>query len=200
MPTLSTSPLTVLGAANLMLDNARLGKADSLQAKDTNEDLRGALSDLADTSQAIQLEGWRFNTISNLTIDPETDGTIIVPSNFHSVQMAGSSTSKDFTLRGRDGVMFLFDTTKNTFTIGSPVTVNAIRVDDFEDLPPLLRRYITYAATLGFCARKVPNGSPLRLKQSDLEKAKSRWEEADGWEDNRTLKDTSPHFHKFGRR
>ena len=200
MPTLSTSPLTLLDAVNLLLANARLGKADSLQAKDTNEDLRDALTELEDASRIIQLQGWRFNTVSALVIDPETDGTIIIPPNFHKVRMAGPSRSRDLTLRGRDGTMLLYDIRGNTFVIGEAVTLDAIRVDAFEDLPPALRQFAAYRAVFEFCARKTPNGTPLRLKQSDLEAAEAAWIETDAWEDDRALPDTSPHFNAFRRR
>ena len=200
MPTLSTSPLTVLAAVNLMLRNASLGKADSLQAQDTNEDLRDCLRELEDVSKTIQVRGWRFNTLSGYTVDPNTDGTITIPPNFHAVRMAGTSTAKDYTLRGRDGSLLLYDTKANTFAIGSSVCLDAIRVDDFEDLPPILRTFVAYTAAFQFAARKSAASTSLRINEADVRRAEADWEATDGWEDDRDLSGTSPHFAKFRRR
>ena len=87
-------------------------------------------------STQIQKRGWWFNKDYNLTLTPDSNGKILIPSTTLSIDPTDSNSP--LVQRGS----FLYDTTAHTFNIGESVSVNLITELAIDELPESAGQYI----------------------------------------------------------
>lgn len=164
---MTLAPYTKLEAINELLD--AIGEAPVNSVTDTGLiEADQALARLDKTSRAVQTRGWVWNTLKNYTLEPDTDGNIILPTSTVEVDTVGRSQHKDLVRRGNK----LYDRDNNTFNIGASVYVDITLFLDFEDLPEAARNYITMRAARKFQQRVF--GS-VELSQFDREDEQTAW-------------------------
>lgn len=161
------TPTTKLEAINELLNAIGESPVNSVDNTGLVEaDLASARID--NVSRQVQKTGWHWNTLKNYTIDPDTNGYIILPASTVKVDTVGASFSRDLVQRGNR----LYDRDKNTFVIGKPVQVDITILLDFEELPEAARDFITMKSARKFQQRQF--GS-VELASFDREDEQQAW-------------------------
>lgn len=195
--TTPTSPLTLLDAVNVLLRSVGLAPIASLQQADSNDAAAKALDTINDTVREAQGEEWEYNQEREYAIDPgEDDGTITLPTNAYSVQMAGSTMGLDLVQRGNQ----LYDRQNHTFDIGQTVYVNLVLAFPFETIPPAIRWYFVVKAARRWATSRVPTSASYQFTKVDEDEALRRALEEDSRVANRTLSEQNSHFQRMRRR
>ena len=122
---------------------------------------------LDNVSRAVQSRGWIFNTDLDVTMKPNNERKIPIPSDIIRVDTTTRIRERDEDIVERGN--FLYDRKRNTpfFDEGSTVKVDQIKLLKFTDLPEPARRYITIRASRIFHDRVVGSGDLHRFYQED---------------------------------
>lgn len=174
---------TQLEAVNSMLGH--IGESPVNSISDTAAvpvSVSVAIAALNEVSKDVQSEGWHFNTETDVKYSP-TGGAITVPADI--IQFDPIDTSLDIVQRGAT----LFDRKNNTTTFTSDLTVNQMRLLDWDSLPEVARRYITLKASRVFQGRIIGSRELESLIARDEYVARANLLEADGSTSDRTIFD-----------
>lgn len=224
MPQLSdyTVPITALQAVNLILEAIGQARVPSLTGP--NDDASTAVARLGESSVETQAEGWAYNTDDDITLDPGSDGTIVLPANTLRVRQVwaglaipgpiwpggenpapGGVLPSGPALVMTSGVPYgsrlvfrqgkLYDRRKHTFVIGCPVRVDLTTCLEFEDLPQAARWYIAVKAARRMVAGSLVSGTAYQFTKADEDQARVRMEqEEDTAESLDDMGMTNPHI------
>ena len=165
---------TQLEAVNSMLGH--IGESPVNSISDTSAvpvSVSVAIAALNEVSKDVQSEGWHFNTETGVKYSP-VGGSITVPADI--IQFDPIDTSLDIVQRGAT----LFDRKNNTTTFTSDLTVNQMRLLDWDSLPEVARRYITLKASRVFQGRIIGSRELEALIARDEYVARANLLEADG--------------------
>jgi hypothetical protein len=174
---------TQLEAVNSMLGH--IGESPVNSISDTAAvpvSVSVAVAALNEVSKDVQSEGWHFNTETGVKYSP-TGGSITVPADI--IQFDPIDTSLDIVQRGAT----LFDRKNNTTTFTSDLTVNQMRLLDWDSLPEVARRYIILKASRVFQGRIIGSRELESLIARDEYVARANLLEADGSTSDRTIFD-----------
>lgn len=160
------SRTTELEAVNVMLSLLGESPVNTLQPP-YGVDVADSRNRLLEMTKTVLAEGWAFNTESEYTLTPNSDGNIVVPSNLVSVD-ADNETSVDIVLRGEK----LYDRKNKTFVFTRPLKCEVMWYFPFDELPECARLYIMIKAARAFQARFV--GSAEQHKFSELDETRAR--------------------------
>lgn len=137
------TPSNELDAVNEILSSVGSSPVNSLE-DDLNVDVLNAKRILSAVSTEVQSRGYRFNTLNNIYLTPDSD-TGLVPF-AHDYTRVFSSGYK---LVNRSGYFFDLETDTNEFPEGLTVT-ELVKKLPFEELPVVFRKYITVKAARTF--------------------------------------------------
>lgn len=174
---------TQLEAVNSMLGH--IGESPVNSISDTAAvpvSVSVAIAALNEVSKDVQSEGWHFNTETGVKYSP-VGGYITVPADI--IQFDPIDTSLDIVQRGAT----LFDRKNNTTTFTSDLTVNQMRLLDWDSLPEVARRYIILKASRVFQGRIIGSRELEALIARDEYVARANLLEADGSTSDRTIFD-----------
>jgi len=174
---------TQLEAVNSMLGH--IGESPVNSISDTSAvpvSVSVAIAALNEVSKDVQSEGWHFNTETDVKYSP-VGGSITVPADI--IQFDPIDTSLDIVQRGAT----LFDRKNNTTTFTSDLTVNQMRLLDWDSLPEVARRYITLKASRVFQGRIIGSRELEALIARDEYVARANLLESDGSTSDRTIFD-----------
>ena len=167
MAFISTNPITELEAVNMML--AAIGEAavSSLETVTTVE-VTQAKNLLSNINREVQQKGWHFNTEWDVSLSRNEDNRIPIGSNVLSIHVENELT----TIRGIEGVMYLYDLDNNTFiwtsNLDNAVTITLL---DFKNTPQSLRQYITAKASRVFQEEIVGQISAEQINRQEEQEA-----------------------------
>jgi hypothetical protein len=195
-PTLPLVPVTQLQAVNEMLRAVGRTEVSSLLTADMDQAAQGAFTALGTTSLEVQSRGWHFNTEEAVPVEPDTEGTIRLPTDVLNSRVNDRSADKHVTLRGNR----MYDLERHTYVFDKPLYLDFIRVLDFEDLPHPVRWYVLVLAARKFAVGRIPDTNTFRFTKSLEDDALSAALQADQWSSNRTGEEMSPHLHRMRRR
>lgn len=187
------SRITSLDAVNLMLRNIGEDPVSSLgsTAKPTAQK---AVAMLAEESINVQSGGFNFCIERELTLQPNTDGEIPLPSNILSFQPVGRSQMM-VVQTGEDGK--LYDAEKSTYQFNSPVELAAVLGRPFDSLPQPVKWFIAMSASLRFANSENPGGASMRVTAQDVEQARIGMERFDRRLRKGGLRQHNPHFKRM---
>lgn len=121
---------------------------------------------LDNINREVQSIGWTFNTDLRLTLSPNTDGHIALPSNCMKVDT--TSVLRDYTTDIVERNRKLYDRVTNSFVFSKDIVVDMVILLAFDGLPEVARRYITLRAGRKYQENVI--GSPaLSELQADEE-------------------------------
>jgi hypothetical protein len=158
------TPLTELEAVNEILGSIGESPVNSLE-DNVSVDVVNALRILKSTSRNIQSMGWTCNTFEDVEMIPDSETKRI---RWSPLWITIKSSDKQYIKRGE----YLFNKTDNTYKFNSTIKLTVIMFEDFEDIPDVLRNYITAKAVRQFQSRYL---SAEELTQE------SRQNEAEAW-------------------
>lgn len=220
----ATTPLTLLQAVNQMLSAVGRGPVTSTDPNGAGEEAAKAIQTISDVSVQVQAEGWYFNEEIEYALVPNpVDGTIALPLNVLSVKRSTRSLSKQshpqsdrnrsFTMRGVNGVMYLYDLANQTYswiantdaiTVAQPLISGTLAVEmklayPFEDLPQAIRWYVMAKAGNIWGVGRVPDQETYRFTQAVVDDAYSKALQFDS-ESRDFVPEENPHFRSMRQR
>ena len=153
-----------LEAVNEML--AAIGEAPvNTLEKPTNTDVISCIRILNKVNRTEQSRDWSFNQIPQLTLNPDVF-TKKIPWSDVYLHLKGGTTI----YQNRKG--FVYDIQGQTDVFDSPITVEALLLLSFEEMPEVFKDYITAKASLEFQKRFLGDSG---LTQSLQEEFQERW-------------------------
>lgn len=170
MPALTSK----LDAVNMALEAVWESPVSSLEGAGTGSAPAMARRKLDETNLNVQSRGWAFNTEYGLTLTPDVNGSINVPSNTLTVDTIDEDASVDVVQRGTR----LYNRGDHTYQFTKAVKVMLVTALDFEELPQVARQYIALMAARSF-KEKWEHADPSAPTAEEAE-ALRNLEEAEG--------------------
>ena len=149
------SPITTLGTVS---------ETDGISAYD-NPEIAFIYNLLRDANVDTQAEGWHFNTEYNVKFSPDaTTKKIAIGNDVLSMDFHNNYTKRTHDLVRRNGYLYDKMSTKdNKDEFDSDIHLDIVKVYNFEDLPIVFRRFITYRASAAAATQLVANPNLARL-------------------------------------
>ncbi|MCG7628390.1 hypothetical protein MHM88_11280 [Epibacterium sp. MM17-32] len=186
------TPTTELEAVNQMLRGIGESPVSSL-IDDYGLDVPDATGTLSEISNAVQLEGWIFNTEYDYPLPVNVDGEIHVPSNALNVDFDWRTCGgSEPVVRGRR----VYDRKGHTYKLDRGLKAKIIFGLPFEELPEAARYYITYRACRKFQDTQAGSNDLHRFSEAD--ELRARWtfiEQHSDDQDLNMLRDTPEFSH-----
>lgn len=153
-------------AVNILLDIIGEMPVNHIEGS-TNADVIRARRNIAEASRSIQVKGWHFNTTNKVTMTPDVDGIVWLPSN--TVSFDATNPLEDLVVRGDK----VFDRATGSTTIARSITADLTIIVPFEDCPEPARQYITMVAGRRFTNRTAPDRLVYSFVKEDEDDAKA---------------------------
>ena len=150
---------TELSSVNAIL--AAIGTAPVTELDYANPEVSLAYNLLQECSIDVQSEGWVFNTENNYPFPPEQSGYIFVPANVLRLDISDGQVYRDCDVVKRNEQ--LYDKLNHTFEFKDTVMCDVTWYFDFEDLPTVFQRYITYKASGRAAAQMMMDAEQVKL-------------------------------------
>lgn len=169
---------TKLEAVNTLM--TAIGEAPVNSLTSGLVDAETAETILDSVSREVQSQGWNFNTDFERSFTPDTNKQIPIPSDILRIDMAERRTSElDVVARGSK----LYNRATNSFYFDSSisaVSMNAVVLLNFDELPESARRYVTIRSARIFQDRVVGSDTLHAFQQRDELQALVELKDADG--------------------
>ena len=162
---------TELSAVNSIL--GAIGQAPITQLKDpvtgaitnANPEIQFIYNLLKDASIDVQSEGWHFNKEEHVEFQVDsTTNKVTIPADVVKLDFHNNWHERTYNFVRRGG--FLYDKINHTdvFTdMADSIELDVIRLYNYEDLPPVFKRYITYRASRMAATQLVANPQLVQL-------------------------------------
>ncbi|MBL4702679.1 MAG: hypothetical protein JKX85_15650 [Phycisphaeraceae bacterium] len=134
-----------LAAVNKLLGIVNESPVATLDTEGS-DDAANAERILDRVSAVVQGEGWHANRETNVPLTPNVSSQIDLPDDYARIDSDGVSKSINVARRGK----LLYNITDHTLTFTSTVYCTVIKCLSFDDLTPLLKRYIVAMAAIEF--------------------------------------------------
>ena len=162
---------TELSAVNAILGS--IGQSPVSGIDFTNPEISFIYNILKEVNQDVQNEGWTFNLEYHIKENVNTsDNKIIISSDVIRIDMEDAwDRTRDFVRRkDSDGIWKMYDRVNHTFEFPDDdyFYVNVVRLLEFEDIPSVFQRYITYKAC-GRAAVQLVSNQQLQQMLSTFE-------------------------------
>ena len=171
MATTTIETDTELSAVNSIL--GAIGQAPITQLKDpttgvisnNNPEIQFIYNLLRDANVDVQSEGWHFNRERHVTFSKDTTTNKIAISNdIVKIDLPDNWSRRHYNFVRRGGYLYDKITHTDTFTdMGTTIELDVIRIYNYEDLPPVFKRYITYRASRMAATQLVANPQLVQL-------------------------------------
>ena len=110
----------------------------------------------------VQNEGWVFNREEEVPLAPDqTTKYIVWPTDALRIDVSGNKHDRTMNIVKRAGK--LYDKVSKKFEFEDTIKVDIIRVYDFEDIPSVFQRYITYRSSTRAATQLVSNPQLVQL-------------------------------------
>jgi len=160
---------TELSAVNSIL--GAIGQAPITTLNFDNPEISFIYNLLRDANVDTQAEGWHFNTEYHVMLTPDSvTKKITIGSEILSIDLHDDQAKRTCDLVRRNGV--LYDKINHTDQFIADVPVDIVRLYNFDDLPPVFQRYITYRASRVAATQLVAN--PQLVKLLGVQEAQAR--------------------------
>ena len=137
-----------------------------------NPEISFVVNILKEVNKDVQSTGWHFNTQYNVKRSPDSSKHFVIPTNAIAYDLHDNSfgdRTKDITRR--DGK--LFDLVANTDEFEGTHYFDIITLYNFEDVPPVIQRYIIARAAVKAAVQLVSNSDLVKLLKLEEEQAKA---------------------------
>ena len=171
MATTTIDTDTELSAVNAIL--GAIGQSPISQLKDpstgvisnNNPEIQFIYNLLRDANVDTQSEGWHFNRERHVTFNKDTTTNKIAISNdIVKIDLPDNWSRRHYNFVRRGGYLYDKITHTDTFTdMGTSIELDVIRIYNYEDLPPVFKRFITYRASRMAATQLVANPQLVQL-------------------------------------
>ena len=159
---------TELSAVNSIL--GAIGQSPISQLKDANGVIVNANPEiqfiynlLKDANVDVQAEGWHFNTEKHVPFHPDANGKIAIAGDILQLDVTEGWRDRHYDVVRKGG--FLYDKYDHTddFSDITEILLDVVKLYNFEDVPPVFRRFITYRASRQAAVQLVSNPGLVQL-------------------------------------
>ena len=150
---------TELSAVNSIL--GAIGQSPLTTLNFDNPEVAMIYNLLRDANVDTQAEGWHFNTEKHVKFAIDANGKIAIGNDILSMDLHENQAKRTHDLVRRAG--FLYDKIDHTDVFTDDLTLDVVRLYNFEDLPVIFRRYITYRASRVAATKLVANPNLVKL-------------------------------------
>ena len=150
---------TELSAVNSIL--GAIGQSPLTTLNFDNPEVAMIFNLLRDANVDTQAEGWHFNTEKHVKFAIDANGKIAIGNDILSMDLHENQAKRTHDLVRRAG--FLYDKIDHTDVFTDDLTLDVVRLYNFEDLPVIFRRYITYRASRVAATKLVANPQLVKL-------------------------------------
>ena len=188
---------TKLSAVNNIL--GAIGQAPLTELNFENPEVSFIFNLLRDANVDTQAEGWHFNTEKHVTYSPDANKHIVIGDDILSMDLHDNYTKRTSNLVRRNGR--LYDKINHTDEFDGDISLDVVRLYNFEDLPIVFRRFITYRASTAAATQLVANPNLVRLLANQAALARAALQEYEcnqgdhnmfGFPDNTTYQTYQP--------
>ena len=150
---------TELSAVNNIL--GAIGQSPITTLNFDNPEISFIFNLLRDANVDTQAEGWHFNTEKHVRFAIDANGKIEISNDILSMDLHDNQARRTSNLVRRNG--FLYDKQDHTDVFTADLDLDIVRLYNFEDLPIVFRRYITYRASRVAATKLVANPQLVKL-------------------------------------
>jgi hypothetical protein len=150
---------TELSSVNAIL--AAIGTAPITELNFANPEVSLAHGLLLECSIDVQSEGWVFNTENQYPFPPNQDDEIYIPKNITRLDVSDGQVYRDCDVVKRGDR--LYNKLDHTFKFTKTLYCDVNWLFDFEDLPIVFQRYITYKAAGRAAAQLMMDKEQVQL-------------------------------------
>ena len=163
---------TELSAVNSIL--GAIGQAPVTSLVFDNPEISFIFNLLRDANVDTQAEGWHFNTELHVKYTPDSvTGKIAIANDVLQLDVSEGWSRRTYDVVKRSGYLYdKIDHTDDFSTIDS-IDLDVVKMYNYEDLPTVFKRYITYRASRQAATQLVanPNLAKLITQQESLARA-----------------------------
>lgn len=153
---------TELSAVNSIL--GAIGQAPVTSLVYDNPEISFIYNLLRDANVDTQAEGWHFNTERHIKYTPDSvTGKIAIANDVLQMDVSEGWTRREYDVVRRSG--YLYDKIDHTddFSSIDSIDLDVVKLQNYEDLPVIFRRYITYRASRMAATQLVANPNLVKL-------------------------------------
>ena len=153
---------TELSAVNSIL--GAIGQAPVTSINYDNPEISFIYNLLRDANVDTQAEGWHFNTELHVRYTPDSvTGKIAIANDVLQLDVSNGWTRREYDVVRRNG--YLYDKIDHTddFSNIESIDLDVVKLQNYEDLPIIFRRYITYRASRMAATQLVANPNLVKL-------------------------------------
>ena len=126
---------------------------------------------LQECSTDVQNEGWVFNREENYKLTPNSKKNFEIPDNVLRMDVSEGQIYRCTDVVRRDGK--LYDKVHHSYEFDNPVYFDIVWKFDYEDLPSVFKRYITFKASGRAATQLVANPELVKLLASQEAQARA---------------------------
>ena len=152
---------TELSAVNNIL--GAIGQSPITTLNFDNPEISFIFNLLRDANVDTQAEGWHFNTEKHVRFAIDANGKIAIGNDILSMDLHDNQARRTYNLVRRNG--FLYDKQDHTDVFTTDLDLDIVRLYNFEDLPIVFRRYITYRASRQAATQLVATPNLVKFLQ-----------------------------------
>ena len=153
---------TELSAVNNIL--GAIGQSPLTTLNFDNPEVSFIYNLLRDANVDTQAEGWHFNTEKHVRYTPDSvTGKIAIGNDILSMDVHNNHIRRDYNLVRRNGYLYDKQTHTDDFSTIDSIDLDVVRLYNFEDLPIVFRRFITYRAAAAAATQLVANPNLVKL-------------------------------------
>ena len=153
---------TELSAVNNIL--GAIGQSPLTTLNFDNPEVAFIYNLLRDANVDTQAEGWHFNTEKHVKYTPDSvTGKIAIGNDILSMDVHDNHIRREYNLVRRNGVLYDKQDHTDDFSTVDSIDLDVVRLYNFEDLPIVFRRFITYRAATAAATQLVANPNLVKL-------------------------------------
>ena len=169
------SILGAIGQAPITALNTQTTTTSDSSQISENPEIAMIYNLLRDANVDTQSEGWHFNTEYHVKFTPNSDKKIVIGDDILSMDLHDNQARRHHNLVRRNG--FIYDKIDHTDEFDGDLDLDVVRLYNFEDLPIVFRRFITYRAMAAAATQLVANPNLVRLLTNQASLARAALQE-----------------------
>ena len=158
MATTTIDNETELSAVNSIL--GAIGQSPISSLTFENPEVAFIFNLLRDSNVDVQSEGWHFNTENHVEFTPVND-EITIANNILKLDVSDDWSSREYDVINKNGK--LYDKLDHTQTWTEAIDLDVVYLYEFENIPVVFRRYITYRASRMAATQLVANPDLVKI-------------------------------------
>ena len=158
MATTTIDNETELSAVNSIL--GAIGQSPISSLTFENPEVAFIFNLLRDSNVDVQSEGWHFNTENHVEFTPVND-VITIADNILKLDVSDDWSSREYDVINKNGK--LYDKLDHTQTWTEAIDLDVVYLYEFENIPVVFRRYITYRASRMAATQLVANPDLVKI-------------------------------------